>query len=95
MSAPVLPAPAAVLGNVGTVQGPNSGNATSSGHMKSSNAAVKLGESKASVTVEASADSSKKDQASSKFSMYLYIHCLYIYIKIHKCWFFYKCILIY
>ncbi|XP_032913926.1 protein SCAF11 isoform X2 [Catharus ustulatus] len=62
MSAPALPAPAAVLGNVGTVQGPNSGNATSSGHMKSSNAAVKLGESKASVTVEASADSSKKDQ---------------------------------
>ncbi|XP_041321491.1 protein SCAF11 [Pyrgilauda ruficollis] len=62
MSAPALPAPAAVLGNVGTVQGPNSGNATSSGHMKSSNAAVKLGENKASVTVEASADSSKKDQ---------------------------------
>ncbi|XP_005039404.1 PREDICTED: protein SCAF11 [Ficedula albicollis] len=62
MSAPALPAPAAVLGNVGTVQGPNSGNATSSGHMKSSNAAVKMGESKASVTVEASADSSKKDQ---------------------------------
>ncbi|XP_068046162.1 protein SCAF11 isoform X2 [Anomalospiza imberbis] len=62
MSAAALPAPAAVLGNVGTVQGPNSGNATSSGHMKSSNAAVKLGENKASVTVEASADSSKKDQ---------------------------------
>uniref|UniRef100_A0A8C0UJB2 SR-related CTD associated factor 11 n=1 Tax=Cyanistes caeruleus TaxID=156563 RepID=A0A8C0UJB2_CYACU len=62
MSAPALPAPAAVLGNMGTVQGPNSGNATSSGHMKSSNAAVKLGENKASVTVEASADSSKKDQ---------------------------------
>lgn len=62
MSAPALPAPAAVLGNVGTVQGPNSGNATSSGHVKSSNAAVKLGENKASVTVEASADSSKKDQ---------------------------------
>ncbi|XP_041267127.1 protein SCAF11 isoform X4 [Onychostruthus taczanowskii] len=62
MSAPALPAPAAVLGNVGTVQGPNSGNATSSGHMKSSNAAVKLGENKGSVTVEASADSSKKDQ---------------------------------
>ncbi|XP_014726606.1 PREDICTED: protein SCAF11 [Sturnus vulgaris] len=62
MSAPSLPASAAVLGNMGTVQGPNSGNATSSGHMKSSNAAVKLGESKANVTVEASADSSKKDQ---------------------------------
>ncbi|XP_063252657.1 protein SCAF11 [Prinia subflava] len=62
MSAPALPAPAAVMGNVGTVQGPNSGNASSSGHMKSSNAAVKLGENKASVTVEASADSSKKDQ---------------------------------
>nr|XP_021403113.1 protein SCAF11 isoform X1 [Lonchura striata domestica]XP_031363764.1 protein SCAF11 isoform X1 [Lonchura striata domestica] len=62
MSATALPAPAAFLGNVGTVQGPNSGNATSSGHMKSSNAAVKPGENKASVTVEASADSSKKDQ---------------------------------
>ncbi|RLW06304.1 hypothetical protein DV515_00004453 [Chloebia gouldiae] len=48
MSATALPAPAAFLGNVGTVQGPNSGNATSSGNMKSSNAAVKLGENKAS-----------------------------------------------
>ncbi|XP_064511919.1 protein SCAF11 isoform X2 [Pseudopipra pipra] len=62
MSVPALPAPAAVLGNAGTVQGPSSGNAASSGHIKSSNAAVKLGENKASVTVEASADSSKKDQ---------------------------------
>ncbi|XP_012424437.4 protein SCAF11 isoform X1 [Taeniopygia guttata] len=62
MSATALPAPAAFLGNVGTVQGPNSGNATSSGHTKCSNAAVKPGENKASVTVEASADSSKKDQ---------------------------------
>ncbi|NWR88462.1 SCAFB protein, partial [Furnarius figulus] len=48
MSTPALPAPAAVLGNVGTVQGPSSGNATSSGHIKTSNAAVKLGENKAS-----------------------------------------------
>ncbi|NXG15664.1 SCAFB protein, partial [Grallaria varia] len=48
MSAPALPAPAAVLGNVGTVQGPSSGNATSSGHIKTSNAAVKSGENKAS-----------------------------------------------
>lgn len=62
MSTPVLPAPAAVLGNVGTVQGPTSGSATPSSHIKGSNAAVKLGENKASVTVEASADSSKKDQ---------------------------------
>ncbi|XP_054255367.1 protein SCAF11 [Indicator indicator] len=62
VSAPALPAPTAVPGNVGTVQGPSSGNTTSSGHVKSSNAAVKLGENKASVTVEASADSSKKDQ---------------------------------
>lgn len=73
MSAPALPAPTAVLGNVGTVQGPSSGNATSSSHIKSSNAAVKSGENKASVTVEASADSSKKDQASSKLQVYLYI----------------------
>ncbi|NWR69765.1 SCAFB protein, partial [Centropus unirufus] len=48
MSAPALPAPTAVLGNVGTVQGPSSGNASSSSHVKSSNAAVKLGENKAS-----------------------------------------------
>ncbi|KFZ67348.1 Protein SCAF11, partial [Podiceps cristatus] len=48
MSAPALPAPTAVLGNVGTVQGPSSGNATSTSHIKSSNAAVKLGENKAS-----------------------------------------------
>lgn len=78
MSAPALPAPAAVLGNVGTVQGPSSGNATSSSHIKSSNAAVKLGENKASVTVEASADSSKKDQASSEcIRFYIYIYVIY------------------
>lgn len=82
MGAPALPAPAAVLGNVGTVQGPSSGNATSSGHMKSFNAAVKLGENKASVTVEASADSSKKDQASSKFSIY-FIYTVYIFTLKH------------
>lgn len=62
MGVPALPAPTAVLGNVGTVQGPSAGNATSSSHIKSSNTAVKLGENKANVTVEASADSSKKDQ---------------------------------
>lgn len=67
MSTTLLPAPtAAALGSVETVQGPSSGNATSSSNIKSSNAAVKLAESKVSVTVEASADSSKKDQASSK-----------------------------
>jgi len=70
MSVPALPAPAAVLGSAGIVQGPSSGNATSSSHIKSSNAAVKLAENKANVTVEASADSSKKDQASSKFRVY-------------------------
>ncbi|XP_006015995.1 protein SCAF11 isoform X2 [Alligator sinensis] len=62
MTVPVLPAPTAALGNVETVQGPASGNATSSSHIKNSNAAVKVGESKGSITVEASADSSKKDQ---------------------------------
>ncbi|KYO47673.1 protein SCAF11 [Alligator mississippiensis] len=62
MTVPVLPAPTAALGNVETVQGPTSGNATSSSHIKNSNAAVKVGESKGSITVEASADSSKKDQ---------------------------------
>lgn len=62
MSAPVLPAPAAASGNMGTVQGPSSGNTSSSSHSKASNAAVKLAESKVSVTVEASADSSKTDK---------------------------------
>ncbi|XP_053411574.1 protein SCAF11 isoform X2 [Nycticebus coucang] len=46
MSTPVLPAPTAAPGNVGTVQGPSSGNTSSSTHSKASNAAVKLAESK-------------------------------------------------
>ncbi|KAM9673678.1 protein SCAF11 isoform 2-T2 [Trichechus inunguis] len=46
MSTPVLPAPTAAPGNVGTVQGPSSGNTSSSSHSKASNAAVKLAESK-------------------------------------------------
>ncbi|XP_057556968.1 protein SCAF11 isoform X4 [Hippopotamus amphibius kiboko] len=62
MSTPVLPAPTAAPGNMGTVQGPSSGNTSSSSHSKASNAAVKLAESKVSVTVEASADSSKTDK---------------------------------
>nr|XP_006202944.1 protein SCAF11 isoform X1 [Vicugna pacos] len=62
MSTPVLPAPTAAPGNAGTVQGPSSGNTSSSSHSKASNAAVKLAESKVSVTVEASADSSKTDK---------------------------------
>ncbi|XP_040092922.1 protein SCAF11-like isoform X1 [Oryx dammah] len=62
MSTPVLPAPTAAPGNMGTVQGPSSGNTASSSHSKASNAAVKLAESKVSVTVEASADSSKTDK---------------------------------
>ncbi|XP_070266483.1 protein SCAF11 isoform X3 [Myotis yumanensis] len=62
MSTPVLPAPTAAPANTETVQGPSSGNASSSSHSKASNAAVKLAESKVSVTVEASADSSKTDK---------------------------------
>ncbi|XP_037369999.1 protein SCAF11 isoform X2 [Talpa occidentalis] len=62
MSTPVLPASTAAPGNTGTVQGPSSGNTASSSHSKTSNAAVKLAESKVSVTVEASADSSKTDK---------------------------------
>ncbi|XP_008052826.1 protein SCAF11 [Carlito syrichta] len=62
MSTPGLPAPTATPGNMGTVQGPSSGNTSSSSHSKASNAAVKLAESKVSVTVEASADSSKTDK---------------------------------
>ncbi|XP_023371130.1 protein SCAF11 isoform X2 [Otolemur garnettii] len=46
VSTPVLPAPTAAPGNVGTVQGPSSGNTSSSTHSKASNAAVKLAESK-------------------------------------------------
>ncbi|XP_066490215.1 protein SCAF11 [Tiliqua scincoides] len=62
MSTPLVPAPSAALGSMEAIQGPSSGNATSSSNVKTSNAAVKLAESKVSVTVEASADSSKKDQ---------------------------------
>lgn len=76
MSTPVLPAPAAAPGNLGTVQGPSSGNTSSSSHSKSSNAAVKLTESKVSVTVEASADSSKTDKASSRLRA-TYIFCIW------------------
>ncbi|KAK1341238.1 hypothetical protein QTO34_017641 [Cnephaeus nilssonii] len=46
MSTPVLPAPTAAPANMETVQGPSSGNASSSSHSKASNAAVKLAESK-------------------------------------------------
>lgn len=65
MGTPILPASTAALGSVEAVQGPSSGNTTTTSNIKSSNSAVKLAESKVSVTVEASADSSKKDQASS------------------------------
>ncbi|XP_049984599.1 protein SCAF11 isoform X2 [Alexandromys fortis] len=58
----VLPAPSAAPGSTGPVQGPSSGNASSSSHVQASNAAVKLAESKVSVPVEASADSSKTDK---------------------------------
>lgn len=77
MSTPVLPAPTAAPGNLGTVQGPSSGNASSSSHSKASNAAVKLTESKVSVTVEASADSSKTDKASSRLrATYIILYML-------------------
>ncbi|XP_074050986.1 protein SCAF11 isoform X2 [Macrotis lagotis] len=62
MSTPVLPTSTATPGNMGPFQGPSSGNASSSSHSKAPNAAVKLAESKVSVTVEASADSSKTDK---------------------------------
>ena len=77
MSTPVLPAPTAAPGNLGTVQGPSSGNTSSSSHSKASNAAVKLTESKVSVTVEASADSSKTDKASSRLrATYIILYML-------------------
>uniref|UniRef100_A0ACB8FPP5 Uncharacterized protein n=1 Tax=Sphaerodactylus townsendi TaxID=933632 RepID=A0ACB8FPP5_9SAUR len=62
MGTPILSASTTALGSMEAVQGPSSGNTTSSSNIKSSNSAVKLAESKVSVTVEASADSSKKDQ---------------------------------
>ncbi|KAL6091249.1 hypothetical protein STEG23_032144 [Scotinomys teguina] len=54
--------PAAAPGNTGSVQRPSSGNTSSSSHIQASNAAVRLAESKVSVPVEASADSSKTDK---------------------------------
>ncbi|XP_051016219.1 protein SCAF11 [Acomys russatus] len=62
MAAQVVPAPSAAPENTGSGQGPSSGNTSSSSHAQASNAAVKLAESKVSVTVEASADSSKTDK---------------------------------
>ncbi|KAL1783625.1 SCAF11 isoform X1 [Sigmodon hispidus] len=46
MTTKVLPAPSAAPGNTGSVQGPSSGNTSSSSHVQVSNAAVKLAESK-------------------------------------------------
>uniref|UniRef100_G3U2E5 SFR19-like C-terminal domain-containing protein n=1 Tax=Loxodonta africana TaxID=9785 RepID=G3U2E5_LOXAF len=46
MSTPVLPAPTPAPGNMGTVQGPRSGDTSSSHHSKTSNAAIKLAERK-------------------------------------------------
>ena len=86
MSTPVLPAPTAAPGNMGTVQGPSSGNTASSSHSKASNAPVKLAESKVSVTVEASADSSKTDKASSKLrATYIILHMIMIKITVFCC----------
>ncbi|NP_001389840.1 protein SCAF11 isoform 3 [Mus musculus] len=62
MNTQVLPAPSAAPANTGSVQGPSSGNTSSSSHVQASNAAVKLAESKVSVRVEASADSSRTDK---------------------------------
>jgi hypothetical protein len=68
MNTQVLPAPSAAPANTGSVQGPSSGNTSSSSHVQASNAAVKLAESKVSVRVEASADSSRTDKASSRLT---------------------------
>ncbi|XP_028645192.1 protein SCAF11 isoform X2 [Grammomys surdaster] len=46
MNTQVLPAPSAAPANMGSVQGPSSGNTSSSSHVQASNAAVKLAESK-------------------------------------------------
>lgn len=46
MNTQVLPAPSAAPANTGSVQGPSSGNTSSSSHVQAANAAVKLAESK-------------------------------------------------
>ncbi|KAM3926914.1 protein SCAF11 isoform 2-T2 [Leptodactylus fuscus] len=62
ISAPLLPAPAAVQGTLGVVLGPNSGSVATTGHSKNLHTFVKSATRKESVTVEASADSSKKEK---------------------------------
>ncbi|KAM8971964.1 protein SCAF11 [Pelodytes ibericus] len=59
-SAPLLPAPTAAMGIVGSVLGSNSGSVASSSHSKTLHTSVKPPARKESITVEASADSSKK-----------------------------------
>ncbi|MEE6480768.1 hypothetical protein FKM82_012668 [Ascaphus truei] len=64
LSAPLLPAPTAALGNVGslgTVLGPSSASAASS-YSKAPHTSIILAARKESITVEASADSSKKEK---------------------------------
>ncbi|XP_069832066.1 protein SCAF11 [Dendropsophus ebraccatus] len=62
VNTPLLPAPAAVQGTVGVVLGPISGSVATSGHSKNSHTTFKFAARKDSVTVEASADSSKKEK---------------------------------
>ncbi|KAG9469189.1 hypothetical protein GDO78_021068, partial [Eleutherodactylus coqui] len=62
VSAPLLPAPAPVQGTVGVVLGPNSVSVATTGHSKNSHTPIKPAPRKESVTVEASADSSKKEK---------------------------------
>ncbi|XP_063783423.1 protein SCAF11 isoform X2 [Pseudophryne corroboree] len=62
LSAPLLPAPTAAQGIVGTVLGPSSGSVATSSHSKNAHVSVKSAAAKESITVEASADSSKKEK---------------------------------
>ncbi|KAG8577699.1 hypothetical protein GDO81_010265 [Engystomops pustulosus] len=62
VNAPLLPAPAAVQGSIGAVLGPNSSSVVTSGHSRFPYTPVKSTTRKESVTVEASADSSKKEK---------------------------------
>uniref|UniRef100_A0A8C5MXI8 SR-related CTD associated factor 11 n=1 Tax=Leptobrachium leishanense TaxID=445787 RepID=A0A8C5MXI8_9ANUR len=61
-SAPILPAPTPTMGIVGTVLGPNAGIVASSTHSRTSHSSVKPPARKEVITVEATADSSKKEK---------------------------------
>nr|XP_033814679.1 protein SCAF11 isoform X2 [Geotrypetes seraphini] len=62
MNTPLLSASVSVVENEGTVQGPSSGNTSSSSYNKTTNAAIKPAVRKEPVTMEISTDNFKKDK---------------------------------